>query len=79
MPYFGGVVGTVGGLTDALQCFVLPPIIYRAVMKDSLHPLWNIFYNTVCAWGCITIAYTLIKLMFGLISLTHGDHSGMVS
>lgn len=27
-PFFGSVIGAVGGLTDALQCFVLPPMIY---------------------------------------------------
>lgn len=32
-PYFGYVLGMVGGLTDALQSFVLPPIIYFQVHK----------------------------------------------
>lgn len=27
-PYFGSMVGTVGGLTDALQSFVYPPLIW---------------------------------------------------
>ena len=27
-PYFGSMMGAVGGLTDAVQCFVFPPWIF---------------------------------------------------
>lgn len=27
-PYFGSMMGAVGGLTDAVQCFVFPPLIF---------------------------------------------------
>lgn len=35
-PYFGAVLGSVGGLTDSLQSLVLPPIIYFALTRINL-------------------------------------------
>ena len=35
-PYFGSVLGTVGGLTDALQAFVLPPLICIQIHRSSV-------------------------------------------
>ena len=57
-PYFGGVLGTVGGVTDALQSFVLPPLIYMAIMKLELSDVEVIGYRAITGWGAITIVYT---------------------
>ena len=69
-PYFGEVLGAVGGLTDALQAFVLPPLIclsmkYKGSMK--LHSCRKIFYFFLLFWGFGTIIYTLVKLINKLL------------
>jgi amino acid permease len=66
-PYFGSVLGTVGGLTDALQAFVLPPLI--SVHMASTHmggprlsPRRRIAYAAITAWGLATMVYTAVKI-----------------
>ena len=65
-PYFGEVLGVVGGLTDALQSFVLPPLIclfmrYNDSMKLSM--MRKFFYIFVFIWGVCTIFYTVVRLI----------------
>jgi len=62
-PYFGNVLGSVGGLTDAFLCFVLPPLIYRSLMEDQLSPLANAFYIGVTCVGVGIICYTLLSFL----------------
>ena len=64
-PFFGEVLGAVGGLTDALQSFVLPPLIcLKMQYRDSMqiNNYRKFFYYFVFIWGIGTIVYTLIKL-----------------
>jgi len=61
-PYFGSILGLVGGLTDALQSFILPPIIYLKLTGNTLSSFRNNFYKTIVVWGLCTITYTIIKL-----------------
>jgi amino acid permease len=69
-PYFGEVLGTVGGLTDALQSFCLPPLIcmnmgYRGHMKLSGYR--KAFYRFVILWGIGTICHTITILVKAII------------
>lgn len=58
-PYFGSMVGSVGGLTDAFQCFVLPPLIYLSVEgKQVIGWYRKVYYYVVVMVGIGTILYT---------------------
>ena len=63
-PYFGSMLGAVGGLTDALQSFVLPPLIYLKAQQSSgnLTSVQRTFYYLVLTWGLCIIAFTLCHL-----------------
>lgn len=75
-PYFGSMLGAVGGLTDALQSFVLPPLIYLKAQRSfgRLTSFQKTFYHLVLVWGISIIAFTLYNLSdvvlvyFGLLS-----------
>ena len=67
-PYFGSILGIVGGLTDALQSFVLPPIIYLKLAGSTLSNIRNNFYKAVTVWGLLTIVYTIIKLSVMIVT-----------
>ena len=74
-PYFGSTIGTVGGITDAFQAFVLPCIIYINVAKESRelgqkvkggYPVW--VYWFVVAVGLAIMASTfwgVLSSLFG--------------
>lgn len=66
-PYFGSVMGAVGGLTDALQCFVLPPLIYLKVEGDKLNWMYLTYYLIIILWGLTTIVYTAYNATFELL------------
>ena len=59
-PYFGTVLGAVGGLTDALQSFVLPPLIALKLLHHR-GSFTQYFYRGIVIWGLFTILYTLLK------------------
>lgn len=61
-PYFGSVLGAVGGLTDALQAFVLPPLIFMSIHQGHLNSFQKGFYNIIFFLGVATISYTLINV-----------------
>ena len=67
LPYFGTLLGRVGGLTDALQAFVLPPLIYLALLSHTLSSFQIILYKCIFVWGMITITYTLFTFMISLL------------
>mmetsp|Transcript_8085 Transcript_8085/g.13448 ORF Transcript_8085/g.13448 Transcript_8085/m.13448 type:complete len:121 (-) Transcript_8085:48-410(-) len=62
-PFFGGVLGAVGGLTDAFLCFVLPPLIYRNAMGDDLSPMSSNCYVLITVFGVIIVAHTVLSLL----------------
>lgn len=62
-PYFGTLLGQVGGLTDALQAFVLPPLIYLSMHSDSLSGFQRLMYRLILIWGIGTISYTIVSLL----------------
>jgi amino acid permease len=65
-PYFGYVMGAVGGLTDALQCFVLPPMIYLKIEGDKLNSMYQTYYILIIFWGLATILYTAYNAFYEL-------------
>ena len=67
-PYFGDVLGTVGGVTDSLQSFVLPPVILYRLLKEKLTPFQKIAYSGIFLGGCYMIITTLHKLVLLLTS-----------
>lgn len=67
-PYFGSMVGAVGGLTDAFQCFVLPPMIYLQIEGSKLSSWGRAYYQFVLFWGIATILYTAITTTNDIIS-----------
>lgn len=67
-PYFGSMIGAVGGFTDALQSFVLPPLIYLSAQRSVLSIPQIVFYNTVFLWGMGTMAFTVYSISSAVIS-----------
>lgn len=67
-PYFGSILGLVGGLTDALQSFVLPPIIYLKLSGNNLSSLRSSFYKAIVIWGLCTITFTIIKMSVMIVT-----------
>lgn len=70
-PYFGSVLGTVGGLTDALQAFVLPPLICLQTQTTRLGTIQRSFYVFICLWGIGTIGLTIYNLVFAILVAEH--------
>ena len=71
-PYFGSALGTVGGLTDAFQAFVLPPLIYIRLHRNKqlLNAREIILYSCICIWGVYTIIYTIYNIICTLTAST---------
>jgi amino acid permease len=71
-PFFGQTIGAVGGLTDALQSFCLPPLIclnmrYKGRMKLSIFR--KLFYVFVLLWGSGTIVHTIVTVTHSIFEL----------
>ncbi len=66
-PYFGTVLGRVGGLTDALQAFVLPPLIFLHMHRGHLSLRQRAFHSFVLVWGVCTMLYTLTQIYFNMM------------
>ena len=62
-PYFGSMLGSVGGLTDAFLCFVVPPLIYSSIFKDDLNSVSKLFYSALTGFGVCIMIYTVVKLL----------------
>ena len=60
-PYFGTVLGAIGGFTDALQCFVLPPLIYISVFGRKIHRTQKALYMLLVLGGVATMVYTCVN------------------
>ena len=67
-PYFGTMLGQVGGLTDALQAFVLPPLIYMSIHKSQLTSSQKTIYRGIILWGVVTITYTMYTLLRAMLA-----------
>lgn len=67
-PYFGSVLGTVGGFTDAMQSFVIPPLIFLKLNENnsSVSTSRRFFFRFVFMWGVTLVLCTtfLVLQMF---------------
>jgi hypothetical protein len=61
LPFFGAVLGAVGGLTDTLQAFVIPSMIFLVMAKDN--GLRAMFYRMVMLIGVGIMMHTIQKLI----------------
>lgn len=68
-PYFGTVLRTVGGFTDAFQSYVVPALI-SIIMLRATHSggLAVYFYVSVLLWGSGLMAFTLVQTCQSIIS-----------
>jgi hypothetical protein len=61
-PYFGTVLRTVGGFTDAFQSYVVPSLIsivmFRTTQKEGLVVY---FYVSILLWGSGLMVFTLVQ------------------
>lgn len=62
-PHFGMMIGVVGGFTDAMQAYVLPPILYLRLHQHELGILSRIFYSSISILGVTIMAYTLVNIV----------------
>eukprot|EP01036_Dinobryon_divergens_P031566 gene31566-40991_t len=88
-PYFGAVLGTIGGLTDAFQCFVLPPLIYRSMLLDrskvataSTSPssppaTASIIHTCTFSWWKTKLLYSAIFVL-GLVIIAYTAIHGVI-
>lgn len=67
-PYFGNMLGSVGGLTDAVQCFVFPPMIFLKLEGDKLSTWYRNTCRLTVVWGAFIILYTVSNLTMGVFS-----------
>lgn len=77
-PYFGSVVGTIGGLTDTLQCFLIPPMIYMVFFKTEATKTNNWFYNCIIFWGVCIMIYTIINTLNSILSMAANINFGFL-
>jgi amino acid permease len=68
-PYFGSVLGTVGGFTDAMQSFVIPPLIFLKLNegKPFVSSARRWFFRIVFAWGVVLVAGTTFLVIWLLM------------
>jgi amino acid permease len=68
-PYFSSVLSTVGGLTDAYQSYIIPPLIALAM---PYHPpshtsasnvtARNLFHSLILLWGIGNVLFTCYRI-----------------
>lgn len=70
MPYFGSVLGTVGGFTDATVSFVLPPLIFLKLNEGNqeVSQLRKYFNIAVFLFGGLLVVKTMYAIF---ISVAH--------
>ena len=68
MPYFGSVLGTVGGFTDATVSFVLPPLIFLKLNEGNheVSQLRRYFNAAVFLFGGILVVKTTYAIFISV-------------
>ena len=67
-PYFGGVLTTVGGITDAFQIYVIPAVVYLQMQKDKgIKNMTTYFYHFVFTWGVCLMTFTILNTLSSVI------------
>lgn len=83
-PYFGTVLGMIGGLTDTLQSFVLPPLIYLHLnvgssSGSSYNKIFVLVNRIVLLFGFCTMTFTFSKLCEAVYSYVSASATTTVS
>lgn len=84
-PYSASMLGAVGGLTDSLQCFVLPPMIFLSLNKPNGNgsgtapspstrartssASYRIYHFAIILWGLAIIVYTMLYNIYQFLVL----------
>jgi len=68
-PYFGSVLGAVGGITDAFQSFVVPSLIILQLMRDRHTQFEKAFYIAVILWGSATMLFTVYTTVLDIFEV----------
>lgn len=76
-PYFSSVLSTVGGLTDAYQSYIIPPLIALKMASSSsstpsTSSLHILLYRFIFLWGIWNVGFTCYRIMLRL-SLSYED------
>jgi amino acid permease len=67
-PYFGGVLTTVGGITDAFQIYVVPSLVYMKMQKNKgIRNRSTYFYHFVFGWGVCLMTFTVINTLLDFV------------
>lgn len=67
-PYFGGVLTTVGGITDSFQIYVVPSLVYVMMQRSKdIKNQWTYFYYFVFIWGSSLIAFTMYNTVMDVL------------
>jgi hypothetical protein len=79
IPFFGKLLGKVGGLTDATLAFIVPALIKTVGNNNSDYRLTmchKLFYSVIGIWGVCLVTYTCNELFGDLLSSGSAMHSG---
>lgn len=76
-PYFGSVLRTVGGLTDAYQSYIIPPLIAFQLLtihfknnnnnNDNENSNSILFYRVVFCWGICLMGFTFYQTILSVL------------
>jgi amino acid permease len=68
VPYFGGVLVTVGGITDAFQIYVVPSLIYLKMQQDkNIKDRYTYIYYFVFVWGVCLMTFTIYNTISAVL------------
>jgi len=67
-PYFGGVLTTVGGITDAFQIYVVPALVYMKMQRNKgIRDKSTYFYHFVFIWGVCLMSFTVFNTVRSMV------------
>jgi amino acid permease len=74
VPYFGEVLGTIGGFTDAIVSFVLPPLIFLKLNENNaeVSNLQRYFNVGVLLFGMTLVVKTTYTIIASCGVFSHG-------
>ena len=68
-PYFGTVLRTVGGFTDAFQSYVVSALVCIIMQRSTAQKGSNIYlYVFILVWGCGLMVFTLVQTVQSIFS-----------
>ncbi len=66
VPYFGAILGSVGGLTDALLAFVIPPLVFfrlKTSARAVVGKVEALLYGSIMMGGLLLMTHTAMSLL----------------